>query len=92
MSFSNTLQIDEYLGQVSSSVSYGIQKRAMLVRALIHNPEILVLDEPTAALDPLAEQSLYLKYNSLTENKTSLFISHRLASTQFCNKIICTKR
>jgi len=69
-------------------LSGGELQKMMLARALYKDSPILVLDEPTAALDPLAEQSLYLKYNSLTENKTSLFISHRLASTQFCNKII----
>ncbi|MBU1145775.1 MAG: ABC transporter ATP-binding protein/permease [Firmicutes bacterium] len=69
-------------------LSGGELQKLMLARALYKDSPILVLDEPTAALDPLAEQSLYLKYNSLTKNKTSLFISHRLASTQFCNKII----
>ncbi|AIO19079.1 Lipid A export ATP-binding/permease protein MsbA [Candidatus Izimaplasma bacterium HR1] len=69
-------------------LSGGELQKLMLARALYKDSPILVLDEPTAALDPLAEQALYLKYNSLTENKTSLFISHRLSSTQFCNKII----
>lgn len=69
-------------------LSGGELQKMMLARALYKDSPILVLDEPTAALDPLAEQELYMKYNSLTENKTSLFISHRLASTQFCNKII----
>lgn len=69
-------------------LSGGELQKMILARALYKDSPILVLDEPTAALDPIAEQSLYLKYNSLTQNKTSLFISHRLASTQFCNKII----
>ena len=69
-------------------LSGGELQKLMLARALYKDSPILVLDEPTAALDPLAEQSLYLKYNSLTKNKTSIFISHRLASTQFCNRII----
>jgi len=69
-------------------LSGGELQKLMLARALYKDAPILVLDEPTAALDPIAEQSLYLKYNSLTENKTSIFISHRLASTQFCNRII----
>jgi len=69
-------------------LSGGELQKMMLARALYKDSPILVLDEPTAALDPLAEQTLYLKYNALTENKTSLFISHRLASTQFCDKII----
>jgi|AntAceMinimDraft_18_1070375.scaffolds.fasta_scaffold00196_12 ABC-type multidrug transport system fused ATPase/permease subunit len=69
-------------------LSGGELQKLMLSRALYKNAPILVLDEPTSALDPLAEQALYLQYNSLTENKTSIFISHRLSSTQFCNRII----
>ena len=48
---------------------------------------ILILDEPTSALDPIAESNLYTQYKSLAKNKTSIFISHRLASTSFCDKI-----
>lgn len=48
----------------------------------------MVLDEPTAALDPLAEHDIYQKYNELTAGRTSIFISHRLASTRFCDRII----
>ena len=49
---------------------------------------ILILDEPTAALDPIAENEMYLKYNELSQNKTSFFISHRLSSTRFCDRIL----
>ena len=49
---------------------------------------VLVLDEPTAALDPIAENDTYMKYNEMTAGKTSVFISHRLASTRFCDRII----
>lgn len=69
-------------------LSGGEMQKLMLSRALYKDSPILILDEPTAALDPLAEQELYLKYDSLTINKTSIFISHRLSSTQFCNRII----
>ncbi|XMB73194.1 ABC transporter ATP-binding protein [Mycoplasmatota bacterium WC30] len=69
-------------------LSGGELQKLMLARALYKDSPVLVLDEPTAALDPLAEQELYIKYNTLTKNKTSLFISHRLASTQFCTRII----
>jgi len=51
----------------------------------------LILDEPTAALDPLAEQEIYQKYLNLSDQKTSLFISHRLASTRFCDRILLLK-
>ena len=47
----DSLAITEYIGEIASRVSYGIQKRAMLVRALMHNPEILILDEPTGFMD-----------------------------------------
>lgn len=69
-------------------LSGGQTQKLMLARALYKNAPILILDEPTAALDPLAEQELYMKYNDLTKKKTSLFISHRLSSTQFCDRII----
>lgn len=69
-------------------LSGGEIQRLMLARALYRNAPILVLDEPTAALDPLAENDIYLKYNEMTENKTSIFVSHRLASTRFCDRIL----
>ena len=73
---------------------YGIQlsggetQRLMLARALYKDAPIIILDEPTAALDPIAEADLYRKYNDLTSGRTSIFISHRLASTRFCDRII----
>ena len=63
-----------------------IQKLA-LARALYKGGEIFVLDEPTAKLDPIAEQEMYLRYEELTRGKTSVFISHRLSSTRFCDRI-----
>ena len=68
--------------------SGGQIQRLMLARALYKGGSILVLDEPTAALDPIAENDIYQKYNQMTEGKTSLFISHRLASTRFCDRIL----
>lgn len=69
-------------------LSGGQQQRLMLARALYKNAPILVLDEPTAALDPIAESDMYSKYNEMTRGRTSVFISHRLASTRFCDRII----
>lgn len=68
--------------------SGGQTQRLMLARALYKNGPILLLDEPTAALDPLAENDIYTKYSDMTNGKTALFISHRLASTRFCDRII----
>ena len=69
-------------------LSGGQLQRLMLARALYKNAPLMVLDEPTAALDPIAESQIYQKYNELVDGKLSLFISHRLASTQFCDRII----
>ena len=71
--------------------SGGETQRLMLARALYKDGGILVLDEPTAALDPLAESDIYNKYNEMTQGKTSVFISHRLASTRFCDRILFLK-
>lgn len=68
--------------------SGGQTQRLMLARALYKDGPILLLDEPTAALDPIAENDIYMKYSEMTKGKTSLFISHRLASTRFCDRII----
>ena len=68
--------------------SGGQTQRLMLARALYKDGPILLLDEPTAALDPIAENDIYMKYNDMTAGKTSVFISHRLASTRFCDRII----
>ena len=69
-------------------LSGGETQRLMLARALYKNAPILILDEPTAALDPIAENDIYMKYSDMTKGRTSLFISHRLASTRFCDRIL----
>lgn len=60
----------------------------MLARAIYKNAPILLLDEPTAALDPINEEKIYKLYESLSQGVTSVFISHRLASTRFCDEIL----
>lgn len=69
-------------------LSGGETQRLMLARALYKNGVVMVLDEPTAALDPIAESDMYQKYNEMAENHSSVYISHRLASTRFCDRII----
>jgi len=68
--------------------SGGEQQKLMLARAIYKDAPVLILDEPTAALDPIAESEIYMKYNDIAKNKTSVFISHRLASTKFCDRIV----
>lgn len=70
------------------SLSGGEEQRLLLARVIYNAAPILILDEPTAALDPIAEATLYNKYNEITNGKTAIFVSHRLASTQFCDRII----
>ncbi len=69
-------------------LSGGEHQKMLLARALYKNAPIIVLDEPTAALDPIAEADMYSKYNSFSAGKSSVYISHRLASTRFCDRII----
>lgn len=68
--------------------SGGEVQKLLLARALYKSAPIMLLDEPTAALDPIAESSLYENYHQISEGKTTVFISHRLASTSFCRRII----
>lgn len=69
-------------------LSGGEMQKLVLARAIYKEGAILILDEPTAALDPIAENRLYLEYRSLTRGKTSVYISHRFASTRFCDRIV----
>ncbi len=69
-------------------LSGGEKQKLALARALYKSGLIMVLDEPTAALDPIAENEIYQKYNELSKSSTSIFVSHRLASTRFCDRIL----
>ncbi|MCC8022212.1 MAG: ABC transporter ATP-binding protein/permease, partial [Clostridiales bacterium] len=68
--------------------SGGELQKLLLARALYQDEPILILDEPTAALDPISENAIYQQYHELTKGKTSFFISHRLSSTRFCDRIL----
>ena len=72
-------------------LSGGEQQKLLMARALYKNAPILILDEPTAALDPIAESQTYEQFHRFAANKTTLYISHRLASTRFCHKIAFLK-
>lgn len=82
---------DTFIGkdveQEGVQLSGGQIQKLFLARALYKNSQLLILDEPTAALDAIAESEMYEKYAELTSGKTSIFISHRLSSTRFCDKI-----
>ena len=69
-------------------LSGGQQQKLLMARALYKDAPILILDEPTAALDPIAESQTYEQFHKLSSGKTALYISHRLASTRFCDKIV----
>lgn len=69
-------------------LSEGQAQTLSLARALYKDSPFLVLDEPTAALDALAEERLYRRFDRIMQGKTVLFISHRLASTRFCDRIV----
>lgn len=85
-------QLETYLGkdlsQEGISLSGGETQKLLLARAIYRNPALVVLDEPTAALDALAEAEVYELYAHTLRERTALFISHRLASTRFCDEII----
>ncbi len=72
-------------------ISGGQRQKLYLARALYKENKFLMLDEPTAALDPLAEAHLYQQYDVLAKDRTSLYISHRLASTKFCDRVAYLK-
>lgn len=69
-------------------VSGGEAQKIAIARALYHDTPFVILDEPTAALDPLAEYEVYSKFDELVGSKTAVYISHRLSSCQFCNDIL----
>ena len=68
-------------------ISGGEAQKLALARALYKDAPVVVLDEPTAALDPIAENEIYNRFNSFVDNKTAIYISHRLSSCAFCDNI-----
>lgn len=86
----NTLMVKEVYKN-AADFSGGEKQKLLLAKAIYKNAPVLILDEPTAALDPISENELYLKYNELTQDKISFFISHRLSSTRFCDRILFIK-
>lgn len=80
-----------YYDQSGFEPSGGEQQKIVMARALYKDAPVLILDEPTAALDPIAEREIYEQFNSMVKDKTAIFISHRLASCRFCDKLLVFK-
>lgn len=79
---------ERYLDSEGTELSGGERQKLILARALYKDAPVLVLDEPSSALDPIAEAELYERYHEMTQGKTSIYISHRLSSTKFCDEVI----
>lgn len=69
-------------------LSGGQRQKLLMARALYRDAPVYILDEPTAALDPIAESETYEQFRTMADGKTVLYISHRLASTRFCDRIV----
>lgn len=69
-------------------ISGGEAQKIALARVLYKDAAIMILDEPTAALDPISENDIYQRFNSVVEDKSVIYISHRLASCTFCDRIL----
>ena len=69
-------------------ISGGEAQKIALARALYKDAPIVVLDEPTAALDPIAEAQVYSDFGKLVDHKTAIYVSHRLSSCRFCDTIL----
>jgi ATP-binding cassette, subfamily B, bacterial len=85
---------DTYLGRYlreGEDLSGGQWQKIALARALIRDAQIVILDEPTAALDPKAEMDVFNQFDFLTQNKTAIFISHRMSATKLADRIVVMK-
>ena len=84
--------LDTYLNkdiyENATDLSLGQKQKLAIARALYQDADFLILDEPTASLDPLAESKIYEHFNEMTEGKTAIFISHRMSSSRFTDKIL----
>ena len=75
------------LSEDGVEVSGGEAQKIAIARALYKDAPFIILDEPTAALDPIAEAEIYSKFNDISGDKTAIYISHRLSSCKFCDEI-----
>ncbi len=75
-------------GEEGLEISGGEKQKLALARALYRDAPIVILDEPTSALDPIAEQDIYQRFNRMVQDKTAVFISHRMSSCRFCDMVV----
>ncbi|HHY83131.1 MAG TPA: ABC transporter ATP-binding protein [Clostridiales bacterium] len=80
--------MDKSLYEDASDFSGGQKQKIAIARSIYKKADLVILDEPTAALDPLAESEVYEHFNELTRSKTTIFISHRMSSSIFCDRIL----
>ena len=80
-------QLYKEFGEGGIEVSGGEAQKIAIARALYKDAPFIILDEPTASLDPIAEAEIYARFNDISGDKTSIYISHRLSSCKFCEEI-----
>jgi len=88
MPYGNDTYLTKEFDKNGIDISGGEAQKLAIARALYHDTPFVILDEPTAALDPIAEYEVYAKFDELIGTKTAVYISHRLSSCQFCNDIL----
>lgn len=88
MPYGNETYLTKKFDKTGVNISGGEAQKLAIARALYHDTPFVILDEPTAALDPIAEYEVYAKFDELIGTKTAVYISHRLSSCQFCNDIL----
>ena len=88
MPYGNDTYLTKEFDKNGVDISGGEAQKLAIARALYHDTSFVILDEPTAALDPFSEYEVYAKFNELIGTKTAVYISHRLSSCQFCNDIL----
>ena len=79
--------IENVRDRLIGTLSKGYRQRVGIAQALLGKPQVIILDEPTAALDPIAEAEIYEKFNAISGDRTAIYISHRLSSCKFCDEI-----
>ena len=97
----NCLNLNDLIAEVGIHTNYtkrfdengvefsgGEEQKLAIARALYKNASFMILDEPTASLDPLAEAEIYSKFNEIVNDRNTIYISHRLSSCVFCDQVV----